>query len=100
MEKTGYEVSVLKEADPEMHPMHTHKEPCILGKFYTEVSFYKLDEEEGFIQEWMVSVHSFDDFGLSKLFTNENEAWNCFLSVIALDILTIENLVGMGLHGD
>ena len=76
--------------------------PYRLGSWYNgtkpnetqlvEVSFTQTGPNPPTSGEWRVCVWGGDDCGMEKDFTAENEAWCCFLEVIGLEDVTMEEL--------
>jgi len=48
---------------------------------------------------FIVSAGGNDDYGLEKHYTNEKQAWCCFLEIIGIDDVKIEQLVSLGFKG-
>lgn len=86
-------VDVYKLTQDDWYPEYS----CEDGKLVC-VSFLKTGPESLTGYDWRVCVWGADDCGMEKDFPKEreNEAWCCFLEVIGMRFVNVQNLKDLG----
>lgn len=89
-------ISVYKDAQSNWYPSYTFKDYTYT--MLVEVSFIKLpslaNSDNSF--NYRVCAWGWDDFGLEKDFVSRKEAYDCFIQVISLKFVNVEDLTGLG----
>lgn len=86
-------IDVFKRTSDEWYPSFLEYRN---GESLVRVSFTQTGPNPPIDGEWRVCAWGADDCGLEKDFTDEQEAWVCFLEVIGYEDVTMDSLAKLG----